>query len=110
MTVTTRLLGITILLAIFSLTGFYAPASAADAAGQKAILVTGASTGIGRKMTEVLAAEGFFVYAGARKQADIDALNKLKNVEAVKLDVTVQEDIDAAVATIEAEGLSLIHI
>lgn len=35
---------------------------------QKTILVTGASTGIGRKITEVLAANGYFVYAGARKK------------------------------------------
>lgn len=80
---------------------------AADAEHQKAILVTGASTGIGRKMTEVLAAEGFYVYAGARKQADIDALNAIENVQAIKLDVTVQEQIDAAVVTVAAGGKSL---
>lgn len=66
----------------------------------KAVLVTGASTGIGRNITEHLAAKGYFVYAGARKQADLDSLNAIKNVQAVKLDVTKQEDIDAAVATI----------
>jgi NADPH:quinone reductase-like Zn-dependent oxidoreductase len=38
---------------------------------QKTILVTGASTGIGRKITERLAADGYFVYAGARKEADL---------------------------------------
>ena len=65
-------------------------ADAAEANTQKAVLVTGASTGIGRKIAEVLADEGFFVYAGARKQEDLDALNELDNVEAVKLDVTVQ--------------------
>src|SRR4249920_2458395 len=65
-----------------------------------AVLVTGASTGIGRKITEHLAGRGYFVYAGARKQADLDALGTIKNVRAVKLDVTKQEDIDAAVATI----------
>ena len=36
----------------------------------RAVLVTGASTGIGRKVTEHLAAKGYFVYAGARKEAD----------------------------------------
>ncbi len=40
---------------------------------QKAVLVTGASTGIGRKITEVFASQGHFVYAGARKQKDMDA-------------------------------------
>jgi NAD(P)-dependent dehydrogenase (short-subunit alcohol dehydrogenase family) len=73
----------------------------------KAVLVTGASTGIGRKITEHLAAKGYFVYAGARKQADLDALAAIKNVQAVKLDVTRQEDIDAAVATITKAGRGL---
>ena len=40
--------------------------SSAAAQAQRAVLVTGASTGIGRKVTERLAAEGFYVYAGAR--------------------------------------------
>ena len=71
------------------------------------MLVTGASTGIGRKITEHLAAKGYFVYAGARKQADLDALNAIKNVQAVKLDVTRQEDIDAAVDTITKAGRGL---
>ncbi len=79
----------------------------AEAEGRKAVLVTGASTGIGRKITEVLADQGYFVYAGARKQADLDALNALDNVRALKLDVTIQEDIDAAVAAVEAGGLGL---
>lgn len=74
---------------------------------QKAILVTGASTGIGRKVTERLAADGYFVYAGARKDADLESLNKIKNVQAVRLDVTKQEDIDAAVTTIKNAGRGL---
>jgi len=77
------------------------------AAEQSAVLVTGASTGIGRKITEHLASKGYFVYAGARKQADLDALGAIKNVRAVKLDVTKQEDIDAALATITKEGRGL---
>ena len=63
---------------------------------QKAILVTGASTGIGRRITERLAADGYFVYAGARKQADLQALGAIQNVQAVPLDVTKPEDIDAS--------------
>ncbi|MDH3612026.1 MAG: SDR family NAD(P)-dependent oxidoreductase [Gammaproteobacteria bacterium] len=80
---------------------------AAEADQQQAVLVTGASTGIGRRITEVLAEQGYYVYAGARKQKDLDALNALDNVQAVKLDVTVQEQIDAAVATVEAGGRGL---
>ena len=43
--------------------------------------MTGASTGIGRKITERLAADGHFVYAGARKEADLKALGEIKNVQ-----------------------------
>lgn len=74
---------------------------------QKAVLVTGASSGIGLRITEVLSASGTFVYAGARKQADLDRLDAMDNVEGVRLDVTVQEEIDAAVATIQAAGRGL---
>jgi len=75
--------------------------------GQKAVLVTGASTGIGRAIAEDLAENGFYVYAGARKPADMDALDAIDNIEAVRLDVTIQEQIDAAVAQVEAGGRGL---
>lgn len=78
-----------------------------DNSAQKAVLVTGASSGLGRAMAELLAAEGFFVYAGARKDSDIAALNQIGNMQAVRLDVTRQEDIDAAVVTITAAGRGL---
>jgi NAD(P)-dependent dehydrogenase (short-subunit alcohol dehydrogenase family) len=74
---------------------------------QKAVLVTGSSSGIGLKITQVLAAEGHFVFAGARKQKDLDALNAMENVQAVRLDVTVQADIDAAVETVRSSGKGL---
>jgi NAD(P)-dependent dehydrogenase (short-subunit alcohol dehydrogenase family) len=75
--------------------------------GQKAVLVTGASTGIGRKITEVLAARGVFVYAGARKEKDLKELDAMDNVQSIRLDVTIQEDIDAAVETIRNGGRGL---
>lgn len=74
---------------------------------QKAVLVTGATTGIGRVTAEYLAAEGYFVYAGARKDADMDELNKIDNIMAVRLDVTKQDQIDAAVSLIEEQGRGL---
>jgi len=83
------------------------PEFAAAQNAQKAVLITGASTGIGRNMAETLAAEGHFVYAGARKQADLDELNAIDNIQAIRLDVTVQEEIDAAVETIRKEGRGL---
>lgn len=74
---------------------------------QQAVLVTGASTGVGRKITEKLAADGYFVYAGARKDADLKALGALKNVQAVRLDVTNPKDIDGAVETVTRGGRGL---
>lgn len=82
-------------------------ANPADENEQKAVLVTGASSGIGRNIAETLAAKGYFVYAGARKQADLDALNEIPNVQAVRLDVTEQDEIDAAVETVRAGGKGL---
>jgi len=74
---------------------------------QKAVLITGASTGIGRNMAERLAREGHFVYAGARKEKDLAELDAIENIKAVRLDVTSQDDVDAAVALITEEGRGL---
>ena len=82
-------------------------AESLDDGAQKAILVTGASSGIGLNIAKTLAAEGYFVYAGARKQADLDALNKIPNIQSVRLDVTKQAEIDAAVKTVRAGGKGL---
>ena len=74
---------------------------------QKTVLITGATSGLGLKMTETLSKHGFVVYAGARKEADMKRLEAMENVEAVKIDVTVQSDIDQAVKTIAAKGRGL---
>jgi NAD(P)-dependent dehydrogenase (short-subunit alcohol dehydrogenase family) len=75
--------------------------------GQRAVLVTGASSGIGRRVTEVLSANGYFVYAGARKAEDLRALNEIENVQSIRLDVTIQEEIDAAVQVVTNAGRGL---
>lgn len=85
----------------------HSTAQAANDPGQKAVLVTGASSGLGRAMTEMMAAKGYFVYAGARKNKDIDELNAIENVQAVRLDVTKQDEIDAAFNTISDAGRGL---
>jgi NAD(P)-dependent dehydrogenase (short-subunit alcohol dehydrogenase family) len=93
----------------FTLLGAAAFCSAepAETPAAKAVLVTGASTGIGRKITERLSADGYFVYATARKPEDLKALGALKNVQALPLDVTHPEDIAAVVATISKAGRGL---
>lgn len=82
-------------------------AAAMAAQTQRAVLVTGATSGIGLRTAEHLSASGFYVYAGARKQADMERLNAMENVEAVRLDVTSSEDIAAAVAQITKAGKGL---
>ena len=79
----------------------------AAADDQKSILVTGASTGIGRNLTETLAENGYHVYAGARKDDDLEELDAIDNVTAVRLDVTKQDQIDAAVEMIREKGTGL---
>ncbi len=97
-----------VLLSLFTVLILVAPLAAQ--AEQKAVLVTGASSGIGRNIAERLAQEGHFVYAGARKEADLAELNAIANVHAVRLDVTVQADIDAAVAFISEQERGLYGI
>lgn len=74
---------------------------------QKAVLVTGASSGIGRRITDVLASRGYFVYATARKPEDLAALDRIPNVKSIRLDVTRPEEIAAAVETVRKEGRGL---
>jgi len=85
-----------------------APVARAGCAGDpKAVLVTGASSGIGRTIAELLAGNCYFVYAGARKQQDLDALDAIENIRSIRLDVTIQEDVDKAVQSIREEGRGL---
>lgn len=73
---------------------------------QKIAFVTGASSGIGRAITERLAADGHLVIAAARR---IDLLDELAagtdGIEACALDVTDVEAVRAAVnAAVERHG------
>jgi len=93
------------LAAVIALLQFAAPVVHAD--DQKSILITGASTGIGRHLAETLAADGYHVYAGARKDKDLAELDAIENITAVQLDVTKQDQVDAAVAMIRKKGTGL---
>ncbi|MDJ0751294.1 MAG: SDR family NAD(P)-dependent oxidoreductase [Woeseiaceae bacterium] len=93
-------------LAALLIVGHVAPAPSI-AGDQKAVLVTGASTGIGRNLAERLAKEGYFVYAGARKDKDMAELDAIENIKAVRLDVTKQDQVDAAVELVRSEGRGL---
>lgn len=86
---------------------FASPATAQAPEQQRAILVTGATSGIGRATAELLAERGYFVYAGARSAEDMAELDAIPNMQAVRLDVTIHDDIDAAVETVRAGGRGL---
>jgi NAD(P)-dependent dehydrogenase (short-subunit alcohol dehydrogenase family) len=95
---------------LFSIAAFSMPSFAGhhkDTHQQRTVLVTGATSGLGLKMTKVLSQNGFLVYAGARKKADMQRLEAMENVEAIKIDVTIQSEIDDAVKTIESKGRGL---
>jgi NAD(P)-dependent dehydrogenase (short-subunit alcohol dehydrogenase family) len=75
---------------------------------QSAILVTGASTGIGYATAGVLAREGYVVFAGVRTEADSRRLESLhENVRPLYLDVRKQNDIASAARAIEDSRLTL---
>ena len=71
------------------------------------VLITGASSGIGRACAEFLASNGFNVYAGARKQEDIQELNKIENIMSLEIDVTKQDTIDNAMEYIKNQKTGL---
>ncbi len=95
------------LVAATAVLAFVAPLGAVADDHKQAILVTGASTGIGRHLAETLAENGYHVYAGARKEIDLAALNAIDNITAVKLDVTKQDQVDAVAAMITEKGTGL---
>lgn len=69
----------------------------------KTVVITGASTGIGRAAAEHLARQGWQVFAGIRKQADGAALVEADDrIKPILLDVTKPDQVDAAVETVRA--------
>jgi NAD(P)-dependent dehydrogenase (short-subunit alcohol dehydrogenase family) len=68
-----------------------------------AVMITGASSGIGRACAEHLDALGFTVLAGVRKDSDADALRSARSqrIHPVLLDVTDAEAVAAAAGTVE---------
>lgn len=63
-----------------------------------AVVVTGASTGIGRATALLLDREGYRVFAGVRQQADSDELSRAGSdrLSPIAIDVTEADSIDAA--------------
>lgn len=82
---------------------------------KKAVLITGASTGIGKEATLRLARKGCYVFAGVRNQDAARALEQSLEadakgaIEAVQLDVTKPKSVEKALKVISekvgADGL-----
>jgi NAD(P)-dependent dehydrogenase (short-subunit alcohol dehydrogenase family) len=72
----------------------------------RSVLVTGASTGIGRASALRLDASGWKVFAGVREEADADSLRSAgsERIAPVFLDVTVPEQVAAAAERVERES------
>jgi NAD(P)-dependent dehydrogenase (short-subunit alcohol dehydrogenase family) len=66
---------------------------------QGVVVVTGASTGIGRHAAETLRDQGFRVLAGARKPSDLESLRQ-SGVEPVEIDVASRESVTRAAARV----------
>lgn len=83
-------------------------ATAAKASGlgaalsRPAVLVTGASTGIGRATALHLARLGFEVLAGVRREEDAAELRRSSDLRPLLLDVTRRESVESAAATVES--------
>jgi len=64
---------------------------------ERVILITGASSGMGRATALFLAQKGFKVYAGSRKPENIP---KEKNIIALKLDITNPKEVEESLLSL----------
>ena len=63
---------------------------------QRIALVTGASSGIGRATAQLLAENGYYVFAGARRMDRLEQIRSAQ-IEPIQLDVANQDDIHSLV-------------
>ncbi len=80
--------------------------------GERAVVVTGASSGIGKAVALHLAQRGYAVFAGVRTPEDEAALAALPvagggRIAPVRLDVTDQAQVCAVAETVKADGTPL---
>lgn len=74
----------------------------------EAIIVTGASSGIGHATAKRLADEGYLVFAGVRKEDDRQRLsNEHERFHPIILNVTVPADVARAIESVRSSGSEL---
>lgn len=71
---------------------------------QELVVVTGTSSGIGRATAERLAADGFHVLAGVRRQEDADKIRR-HNIEPVIVDITNLDTLKALAERVKHDPL-----
>ncbi len=72
---------------------------------REAVVVTGASSGIGADVVSLLAHAGFLAFAGVRSDADAARVATLhEHVRPLRLDVTDAASVDEAAQTVAASG------
>ena len=71
------------------------------------ILVTGASSGIGRSVAELLSERGCVVFASYRRVSDRSSLAKLPGVTPVRLDVTRDDQVRQAMVAVRKQRMGL---
>ena len=67
------------------------------------VVITGASTGIGAATAREMAARGFHVLAGVRRQSDAEAIRG-PNIEPLDLDITNPEHIRALATRVRGDS------
>jgi NAD(P)-dependent dehydrogenase (short-subunit alcohol dehydrogenase family) len=77
-----------------------------DAESRRAVVVTGASTGIGRATVADLVSEGFLVFATVRRLDDADGLREQfgDSVRPLLMDLLDEDSVRAAGAEVDASG------
>ncbi|HSR30500.1 MAG TPA: SDR family NAD(P)-dependent oxidoreductase, partial [Anaerolineae bacterium] len=63
---------------------------------RETVLITGASSGIGKETAKTLIGEGYTVYAAARRLENMDDLKKLGGIP-LKMDITKEDEVVAVV-------------
>jgi NAD(P)-dependent dehydrogenase (short-subunit alcohol dehydrogenase family) len=70
---------------------------------KKSILITGATSGIGRAATIEFASQGYHVFATYRADDHRDELSAIDNVHPIRMDVTEAADLERAYAEVAEE-------